>query len=173
MANPKTRKWRELVKRFSKMKHRIHDLSPFWNMIVPIIHNMTMKRFASGGPGWVELAPATIKKRIAESTWRIGVGKDQPILQRHGDLRRSVMAMDSGASSKHFEIIKPRSLTYGTRMKKGIYLQGDLDKWIPGAPRSAYSIRLAPRPFLFFEDSDAEAILEMGVVYLDKLLDDL
>ena len=173
----KTYRYKQLLKQFSILKNKMNDLTPFWHLVIPVIHNMTMGRFSKGGPGWAALAPSTITQRIRQGTWRVGVGADQPILQREGDLRRSVMS--SGlASSAHFETIRKTSLTYGTRLKKAVYLQKgtadlEVDKWIPGAPRSAYPGKLAPRPFLFFEDEDAEDILDVGALFLDKQLRDV
>ena len=165
-----TLKYKELVKRFKELSKDLTDLSLFWDMVIPLIHNMTMGKFASAGPGWAPLAPSTIAMRIREGTWRVGVSSDQPILQREGDLRRSVMAKMSGGGANHIALKRKMSLTYGTNLKKAVYLQGDLEKWIPGASGSAYSEKLPPRPFLFFEDNDAEDILRQGVTYLEHEL---
>lgn len=157
---------KQLAAYFDKIKDGLDDLSPFWNVVIPLIHNATMRRFAKGGPGWAPLAPSTIRGRIRERTWRVGVSSDQPILQREGDLRRSVMASGTGGSGDHFEIKRARSLTYGTSLKKAPFLQGDLDAWVPNAGRGSYSTKLPPRPFLYFSEFDQEVILTQAVGFL-------
>lgn len=144
---------------FSKLR----NLVPLWERLVPIIHNTTMARFSKGGPGWAALAPKTVAQRIREGSWRVGVSSDQPILQRWGPLRQSVQSSLSGGSSQHTETVTPRYFSYGTGLKKAAYLQGDLDAWIPGAPRNSYS-GLAPRPFLYLDVTDQERVLDEAVI---------
>ena len=145
---------------------RLRNSIPLWQRIVPLVHNTTMRRFSLGGPGWAPLAPRTIAQRIKEGTWRIGVGSDQPILQRYGHLRQSLIPSEVGGSLSHTQTMTPRYFSYGTNLKKAAWLQGELDSWIPGAPRSAYSTRLAPRPFLYLDENDQEAILDQAVIHV-------
>ena len=145
----------------------LRDLKPYWERVMPLIHNSTMRHFAEGGPGWAPLAPKTVAQRIREHSWRVGVGRDQPILQRYGYLRNSLIMKGGG---QHKEGMTQTSMYYGTGLKKAIYLQGNVEDWIPFAPREAYSTRLAPRPFLFIDDADAEAILDQGVIHIFNVL---
>jgi phage gpG-like protein len=161
----------DLSKLIERYVLKIGDLKPLWDRLIPLLHNRTMSRFALAGPGWAQLAPSTIAGRIREGTYRTGVGGDQPILQREGDLRRSLMAMNLGGDAQHIEVKLPLTLIYGTNMKKAIYLQGDLDAWQPGAGGSAYATKLPPRPFLYLDDTDIETILTQCVGYLEFVLD--
>ncbi len=147
-------KLKELKNHLRKVAEEVEDFTPFFNSVIPLIHNQTMSRFGSGGPGWVPLSPSTIASRIRKGTWRVGVGSDQPILQEEGDLRRSVMMMDAGAGVDHVEIVTPHKLVYGTNMKKAKYLQGD----VTGKMKAK---KIPPRPFLYF-DNDSEMLI-LGV----------
>lgn len=140
---------------FRRWGHELQNWGDVWKIIVPLLYNVTMTRFKFAGPGWSPLSPRTIENRIREGTWRAGVGSGQPILQRYGYLRGSFL---SGGAKGHVEKKSSKSLEWGTNLKKARYLQGDLQAWIPGAPRSAYATKLPPRPFVFLDTSDVSNI---------------
>lgn len=176
---------------WKKFNEEFSDLSNLWIRLVPFIHKSTMMRFKSAGPGWAKLAPSTIIRRINRGTWPVtagtntaksgvggkrgekrraytaaaSAGSSQPILQEYGPLRSSVMMRNAGAGGGHIEQLNKRSLIYGTYLAKAAVLQGDLDRWIPGADRRAYG-HMPPRPFLFFDDADIQTVTEEAQQYV-------
>jgi phage gpG-like protein len=90
----------DVVRRLEAVEARASDLSPAWPAVDAVFHEIVKRQFASegaqGGEAWASLAPATQAERR-----RRGFGPGHPILQRSGDLLRSLTTLNSDAISVH------------------------------------------------------------------------
>jgi len=164
---PRVLTMEDLGRSFKRNIKTLRDFRPFWPVLAVHIHNLTMFRFAVGGPGWAPLSPRTIAARKRKGMW----GGGQQILIGRGTLRSSVMASIMGASADHHETMTKTRMEYGTYLSYAKYLQGDLNAWQPGASASSYSTRLPPRPFLYLiSPEDTRSIEDMAARFFEARL---
>ncbi len=69
------------------LQGRVADMSPVMKSIAAAMHDAVEENFEQEGrPKWMPLAPATVKQRE-----KLGYGGAHPILQRSGDLAKSIV----------------------------------------------------------------------------------
>jgi hypothetical protein len=134
---------------FSLMERSIRDLSPVYERVAeelgPAIDG---EAFGPEGPGWQDLAPATVEMRQDRiDRGEISVGADHPILQQSGVMRESLVSRNARG---HVEDIRPDGMTYGTDVPYAIVHQEGLG----GIPRRKIlqAAQLAPVVSRVLED---------------------
>ena len=100
--------------------HRIAHLEPVWEDIATDLMSLETKVFASEGGAigvtWPALSPAYAR-------WKARHGFSQKILERTGELRRSLTEKSSGDMVLE---ITPDSLAFGTALMVGSWFLGTL-----------------------------------------------
>jgi len=104
-----------MARMFPLLDETAEDLSDIFEDVAAALGPAIEARFDAEGPGWKQLAPAT----VAERRWRIArgeisVGPAHPILEQTGALRRSLVRRNARG---HVERIEAREMEYGTSIE--------------------------------------------------------
>jgi len=142
---------------FKLLDDRVTDLRPVFERVAeelgPAIDG---EAFLPEGPGWQQLAPATVeqrRRRIAHG--EISVGARHPILQQTGVLRESLT--DRNARG-HVESIEHDRMTYGTDVPYALVHQDGSDDGSIPQRKILNAEQLAPVVSRVFEDEMTAAV---------------
>ena len=134
---------REVVKLLKQLEETGKDMSSVMRQIAGIMADAVEENFKQQGrpDRWKALKPATIKQRMREGTYP----KDTPILERSGQLMRSITST-SDSTTASVGTIK----AYAAIQQFG------------GMAGRGKRVRIPPRPFLALDEDDLKEI--MGVI---------
>ena len=95
-----------LARIYPLLKETLTDLRPVFGRISVGLERGVRETFAQEGPGWKELAPFTVRMRLAR-----GFGGSHPILVQTGALRESLL---SKTAFGHYERLEKGGMVWGT-----------------------------------------------------------